>query len=161
MKDYFIQQKYTWYDLKDGVYDIALILTTESIEGSSKYFINPVCVPRGKDNEEAVELSYQEALIAGFGKTSAKGKRSNKLQVSPVKISPHKHCQIANDTTYDPHLMLYAGDLEDNHDACTGYSGALVIKSKSGQWVLVGITSFGDGSVDKMFQEFTLVWNRS
>ena len=174
VKHYCLHEKYNWTHPKDGVYDIALIRTQKFLNESRVYFTSPACLPSGR---ELYDCDFSKvAFVTGFGLIKNNGPRAKDLQVSPVEIFLQNECQIEKYPTYDRNLMICAGvsnrwciiailfcknlfislslslssqDLKGEHDTCTGDSGgALVVKSKSGHWVLVGITSFGDSCSD-------------
>jgi len=87
------------------------------------------------------------ARIVGWGATAEGGPPADFLQEADVRIVGDAACQSAYELSappMDPGTMVCAA--EPGRDTCQGDSGGpLMARDSLGEWVLVGITSWGQG----------------
>ena len=99
--------------------------------------------------QEALFAPGVTATVTGWGATSEGGDGSNELKEASVPIVSDATCAayyggIPLGITPDQHLC--AGYAKGGTDTCQGDSGGpLMVRNASNQYILAGITSFGDG----------------
>lgn len=96
--------------------------------------------------ETALWAPGNDAYITGWGATSEGGPSSDFLLAAQIDMLADATCQATYGVNYDPATMVCAGHLPGGIDTCQGDSGGpLVVPTPSGQFRLVGDTSFGIG----------------
>ncbi|CAN2389003.1 serine-type endopeptidase activity [Pristimantis euphronides] len=131
---------YEGYSSKTHDNDIALLELSEPVNFNQN--IRPVCLPRPSENFADNKSCY----VTGWGALQDDGPPSNTLQQAEVRIinsalcaSPQMYWSLIRPS------MICAGYVEGKIDACQGDSGGpLVTAQNNGNWVLIGIVSFGD-----------------
>jgi secreted trypsin-like serine protease len=99
------------------------------------------------------------ATIAGFGTTSENSSTPPpQMRFAQVPITTDAYCakaypggldEIAGDGSFDPRTMICAGYPQGGTDTCEGDSGGpLLVPLASGEPILVGATSFGQGCAE-------------
>lgn len=95
-------------------------------------------------NESSSWVPGTLARIIGWGTTSEGGPTSDLLLEADVPIVADSTCAAAYGFQMDPNTMVCAGD--GVHDTCQGDSGGpFMVRGTGGNWVLAGITSWGEG----------------
>jgi hypothetical protein len=98
-------------------------------------------------NESPSWAAGTQARIIGWGTTQEGGTTSDVLLKADVPIVADSTCATAyalHAPLVDPNTMVCAGD--GVHDTCQGDSGGpLMVRDAAGNWVLAGITSWGEG----------------
>jgi hypothetical protein len=98
-------------------------------------------------NESSSWSAGTVARIIGWGTTEEGGNTSDVLLKADVPIVADSTCATAyvlHAPPVDPNTMVCAGD--GVHDTCQGDSGGpLMVRDAAGNWVLAGITSWGEG----------------
>ncbi len=127
------------YNSSKTDYDYALI----ELDGSSK--ATPVAL-----NRETLDLPDEEdkapsATTAGWGTTSEGGSISSSLLKVDVPMVSAKNCEEAYPNKITKQ-MICAGFIKGGKDSCQGDSGGpLLMKNDSGENVLIGVVSWGQG----------------
>ncbi|XP_075072788.1 neurotrypsin-like isoform X2 [Mixophyes fleayi] len=101
----------------------------------------PICLPERREKS----VYQKPCFISGWGDTGTS--YSKTLLQGTVPILPKETCVLRYKGKFTSR-MICAGNLsEDNRvDSCQGDSGGpLMCQNSSGQWVIVGITSWGYG----------------
>ncbi|KAI1286693.1 Plasma kallikrein [Halotydeus destructor] len=125
--------------------DIALLKTSEpmplySKNTSSQLDINNICLP------DPYEQFFGKAILTGYGMTSERGSTSSQLLTVELDIQPRMVCRDLYSGRYSFNAMMCAGHQDGGKDSCQGDSGGpLFQKRYGGSYVLVGLTSFGNG----------------
>ncbi|MEQ9259818.1 MAG: trypsin-like serine protease [Roseovarius sp.] len=84
------------------------------------------------------------AKVLGWGATSEGGNGSDALKVASVPIERKTYCSAAYGNITSN--MICAGWRSGGTDSCQGDSGGpLVVRDDLGNWLQVGVTSFGNG----------------
>ncbi|XP_069609377.1 neurotrypsin-like [Ranitomeya imitator] len=123
--------------------DIALV-RLKGKEGhcmSFTYHVLPICLPERKESF----VHKKPCFISGWGDTGIS--YSKTLLEGAVPILPKEKCIFRYKGKFT-NRMICAGNLsEDNRvDSCQGDSGGpLMCQNDHGQWIIVGITSWGYG----------------
>jgi len=124
------------YDSAGSNNDIALLKLSEEVDLN---VYTPACVAKTGDNFDG-----KKAWVYGWGTTSSGGATSDKLLEVEVPIVSNTVCDAAMGVGLITDAMLCAGG-ELNKDGCQGDSGGPLTVDVSGQHVLVGDVSFGNG----------------
>jgi len=119
--------------------DIALIRLTYPVGLSDT--VNVICLPPSTDYYIPM---YQPVVITGFGLTSERGSLPYTLQQALIQLLPTCSNVYQN---YMQSSQICAGIQSGGRDTCQGDSGGPLVYNPAGgqQWVLVGITSYGNG----------------
>ncbi|XP_047470625.1 venom peptide isomerase heavy chain-like [Penaeus chinensis] len=148
---------YPEYRLPQSYHDLALVKLGRRVVFSS--YINPVCLPWGREAEK--DLTGKVVTVTGWGATVHGGSGSTVLQEVSLTAFPSSRCDqsysnlpqyprnwpkgIGNET-------LCAGDPQGGKDACQGDSGGpLVYLDERRRHVLAGVVSSGYGCGLKEF----------
>ena len=121
--------------------DIALI----KIEGKIAFNnnIGPICLPK----RDTITAHYTQCLVAGWGSPTFLGQPTNRLFIGRIPIIPASICNSTS--AYNGHItdsMLCAGSRLGGVDTCHGDGGGpLACKMSDGQFMLAGVTSWGNG----------------
>ncbi|KAK4292594.1 hypothetical protein Pmani_034654 [Petrolisthes manimaculis] len=129
------------YDFFGVDNDIALLKLSESLSFDNKA-VRPVCLPRNSND------TYEgaTATAAGWGLTSedAMDQPAILMEVNVTILEPD--CRGIRINGFDiTENMICAGEDEGGLDACDGDSGGPLTVTQDGRYVLVGVTSFGEG----------------
>lgn len=121
-------------------YDIAIFTLDKPLEFDE--YVQPIKIP------EADEIFAGDVQIFGWGSMSNKSQPAfpSLLQTAVLQIIPILDCfQIPRMMGTPLHTTnICTGPLDSNLDACSGDSGGpLVQKTESGDYVLVGLVSWG------------------
>ncbi|KAM4636906.1 neurotrypsin-like [Discoglossus pictus] len=105
------------------------------------YHVLPICLPAKKEKS----LHQGTCFISGWGDTGTSYSRT--LLQGAVPLLPKETC-ISRYKGKFTNRMICAGNLSEDKqvDSCQGDSGGpLMCQRSNGQWVIVGITSWGYG----------------
>ncbi|MTD59259.1 S1 family peptidase [Amycolatopsis pithecellobii] len=96
-------------------------------------------------------LNSGDFTIMGWGSTSEGGGQSRYLKYATVPYVPDSSCQQSY-SDLQPAYELCAGYAQGGVDTCQGDSGGPMVKAdSSGDWVEVGIVSWGQGCAEPGF----------
>ncbi|KAM8924063.1 neurotrypsin-like [Pelodytes ibericus] len=129
--------------------DIALVRVTGK-EGrcfAFTYHVLPICLPEKKEKS----VHQKKCFITGWGDTGTSYSRT--LLQGQVSLLPKESCLLRYKGKFTSR-MICAGNLSEDKrvDSCQGDSGGpLMCQRPNGQWVIVGITSWGYGCGRKGF----------
>ncbi|KAL0828894.1 hypothetical protein ABMA28_003798 [Loxostege sticticalis] len=124
------------YEQKIFRHDIALIVLKEEI----KYSVTaaPVCL-----NDKPEVVLNERASLVGWGKLSGQTSVVSRQQLLDVPLVSLEMCErIFGDSVPVHEGQLCAGG-EAGRDACSGFGGAPLLLVRNGNYVQVGIVSFG------------------
>lgn len=118
--------------------DLALLKLGRAVDSA------PVDVLKPQD-ETRLAAPETMAEIAGWGYTIEGGRVSAELQWAHVPIVDQDVCKASFGDAIKP-TMICAGYEDGRVDACQGDSGGpLAVKGNQGQYILVGVVSWGKG----------------
>ena len=84
--------------------------------------------------------------IVGWGATEEGGSTPDVLQEAQVPITTDQYCSNAYRDSFEAETMVCAGFPEGGVDTCQGDSGGPMFgRASTGEWRLVGATSWGEG----------------
>jgi hypothetical protein len=92
--------------------------------------------------QDGLVVGGAPATIAGWGRTVNGGSPSRFLQEAAVPLISDADC-ARDESSFNPAVMLCAGDLPAGIDTCQGDSGGPLAMTIAGTRTLVGDTSFG------------------
>ena len=120
-------------------YDVSIMRLSTAVAVSDT--VNVICLPSSANLDLP---TYQPVVISGFGVTSEGGRVSSTLQQAVIQFLPT--CGNVYDS-FDSNSQLCAGLRRGGRDSCQGDSGGPLVYQprRSSQWVLIGITSYGNG----------------
>ena len=96
--------------------------------------------------EEALWAGGGTATATGWGATNAAGTVfPTRLREVDVTLRNDAHCRSNLGPDFVGSIMLCAGEIAGGKDTCSGDSGGPIMVDDDGEWVQVGITSWGDG----------------
>ncbi|XP_053742805.1 ovochymase-2 [Synchiropus splendidus] len=126
-------------------YDVALV----ELDGHVQFgvLVRPICLPLPEERS----APGSGCIVAGWGRTRERGRLPFVLREVPLELVHRARCQhvlrtvsgseVAGDMT-----VLCAGPERGGRDACQGDSGSpLICPTRTGQWEVVGVTSWGKG----------------
>lgn len=101
-------------------------------------------------------IAGTDAVISGWGTTSAGGSQSNQLKSATIDVLTNpssKVCGLYTKNEYINTVMLCGGVAAGGVDTCQGDSGGplAIYNATSSKWILGGITSWGTGCADKNY----------
>ncbi|XP_075926376.1 mannan-binding lectin serine protease 1-like [Petromyzon marinus] len=125
--------------------DIAVLELERNVRVTD--LIAPVCLP--DDRVQTLTTPGTMLAVTGWGKEFL-SKYPETLMQTEVPLVDNTTCQEAYSQTVPSHVisedMLCAGFHNGGQDACQGDSGGpLVVKDPSGDWLLTGVVSWGEG----------------
>lgn len=128
--------------------DVALMRLKGRVDNTLYPHIGPVCLPQANN-----DFTGQVCRITGWGKDDwgSEGEFQSILKETEVPVMNKNVCQQVLRTTklgssYKLHEGMMCAGGEENRDACKGDGGGpLVCRSKSGEFYLAGIVSWGIG----------------
>lgn len=129
------------YDILGVEYDIALLKLSEPLSFENKA-VRPVCLPCNANNM----YTGMTATAAGWGMTDEYNTLQPALlmEVNVTILEPDcRNITINNNVITEE--MICAGEDEGGKDACGGDSGGPLTVIMDGRYILVGLTSFGEG----------------
>lgn len=130
--------------------DVAIVTLAEDLKFVQDS--NVVCLPQQKLNATHGSRIYEENfVILGWGYEEERGKGVWNLREATVEVLPDEECS-SYEELYLQDVMFCAGGGSGGRDACKGDSGGpLLWQNKSGNWIVVGIISFGKGCARPKF----------
>ncbi|XP_019641765.1 PREDICTED: trypsin-1-like [Branchiostoma belcheri] len=132
-KKVFIHPKYGF------AYDVALLKLRKSVRFTP--YIRAVCLPESS----TVVPPGTVCTITGWGATSEGGYLSNQLQEADVPIVSDSDCSSSYPGWLDFDSEICAGYTAGGVDSCQGDSGGPLVWLTGGQYLLIGLTSWGEG----------------
>nr|XP_002709380.1 plasma kallikrein [Oryctolagus cuniculus] len=127
------------YKISETGHDIALIQLQAPLNDTD--IQKPICLP-SKDDTNAI---YTNCWVTGWGFTKEKGEIQNILQKANIPLVTNEECQKSYRDHAITKQMVCAGYKEGGKDACKGDSGGPLVCKHNNIWLLVGITSWGEG----------------
>ena len=125
------------YDGRTNENDIALLRLTRPLTFS------PSVSTVGLPGEEQTGFN---GVITGWGNMSTSGSDfPQRLKAAEVSHVSDIDCAATYGSDFDSASMLCAGHPLFQYDTCQGDSGGPLVTLVSGQWTLIGITSWGNG----------------
>ncbi|UJR16200.1 hypothetical protein I4U23_003110 [Adineta vaga] len=138
------------YDTDTYVNDIALIKLTTPLT-MSDIAINTICLPSVSSATLAAgewPAAGTTVVAVGWGRLSDGGSLPTTLQQVTLQTVSYTASACSPFIT-DWHKHLCAGVSGGGKDTCQGDSGGpLMMFNSNNQWVLVGLTSYGDGCAE-------------
>ncbi|XP_064100784.1 transmembrane protease serine 9-like [Macrobrachium nipponense] len=128
---------YYLYDSSTMDHDIGLIWLSSPVTLSER--VKPVCLPDVSKN-----YSGFKAVTSGWGSLTEGGSSPDILNEVDVPVITNEACNASYDGAITSN-MICAGYPSGGKDACQGDSGGPLVVEDNGRWVLVGITSWGNG----------------
>ncbi|XP_050341842.1 uncharacterized protein LOC126768024 [Bactrocera neohumeralis] len=110
----------------------------------------------GEELEDYRDLPYSDCVATGWGKSNVSSDLTNVLLKTRVPLHKSERCRAAYGSFVKIHRgHLCAGKLNGKGGTCVGDSGGPLQcrLSKSGPWLLAGITSFGSGCAMEGFPD--------
>ncbi|XP_036226744.2 chymotrypsin-like elastase family member 2A isoform X1 [Bactrocera oleae] len=110
----------------------------------------------GEELEDYKDLPYSDCVATGWGKSNVSSDLTNVLLKTRVPLHNSERCRAAYGSFVKIHRgHLCAGKLNGKGGTCVGDSGGPLQcrLSKSGPWLLAGITSFGSGCAMEGFPD--------
>uniref|UniRef100_A0A8C4X320 Acrosin n=1 Tax=Erpetoichthys calabaricus TaxID=27687 RepID=A0A8C4X320_ERPCA len=140
-----ISLKSNWsFDAKLRYHDIAVVRLATPVAFNN--FVQPICM-----TTDYSRLDFLNCHISGWGVTTTSrwNAPSEMLRTHVVKVFSDEQCFGAL-YLYKKDFMMCAGLEDGGADTCQGDSGGpLQCSDKTGNYYLVGITSFGRGCAEK------------
>ncbi|XP_066986862.1 serine proteinase stubble-like isoform X3 [Macrobrachium rosenbergii] len=118
-------------------HDIGFLLLSSAVVLSER--VKPVCLP-----DVLKDYSGYQAVTSGWGTLSEGGPQPVVLNEVDVPILTNEACGQSYYGLVTSN-MICAGYASGGKDSCQGDSGGPLVVEDSGRWVLVGITSWGNG----------------
>ncbi|KAJ8002786.1 hypothetical protein DPEC_G00162570 [Dallia pectoralis] len=124
-------------------YDMALL----EINGHIQFgpHVQPICLPLARERFPP----RTGCLVSGWGRTKERGRLPAVLREVHLELVEPAKCKYVLKTlrpTQQTQTVLCAGPETGGRDACQGDSGGpLICPRKSGQFAVVGVTSWGKG----------------
>jgi len=131
---------------KPPVYDTALLKLAKPVEFTDH--IVPVCIPT---QSEALPAAGTALWFTGWGRTEnsiSSGVATSLQQVSMPLATPQA-CEAFTKPGWVEEVMFCAGFDQPGKLTCNGDSGGPVVQLRNGQYILLGLTDFGKGSLLK------------
>jgi len=129
------------YNKVTSDFDFALVELDKEVPISD--CIGVACLPKSAD-ETGMECS-----ITGWGTLMSSGPSPELLQEAPVKVLDNSRCERdyaeTNESITSSMLCASGRSQSGITDTCQGDSGGPLVCKESGQYVLRGVTSWGDG----------------
>ncbi|CAH2041507.1 unnamed protein product, partial [Iphiclides podalirius] len=124
------------YEQKIFRHDIALIVLKDDI----KYSVTaaPLCL-----NEKPEVVINERAMLVGWGKLSGQSNMVGKQQLLDVPLVPLETCERIFGESVPVHEGQLCAGGEEGRDACSGFGGAPLLLNRGGQYIQIGIVSFG------------------
>ncbi|XP_069956571.1 venom protease-like [Cherax quadricarinatus] len=132
-------------------HDVVLLKLDHKVK--LKPFINPVCLPWGRESSHS--LVGQNVTLTGWGDTQFVGLPSSVLQQVNVTVFKSEECDKSYSTLLEysdtwplgiGEETVCAGDRNGGRDSCQGDSGGPIVYSNSTRgYILAGIVSRGYG----------------
>ncbi|RNA18182.1 trypsin I-P1-like [Brachionus plicatilis] len=139
------------YNTENYLNDIAIIKLSGEVELGKN--VRPACLPL---SESYPQMANIPAWTIGWGSVSMSGERSNILQ--NVRLTYYSSSVCSNVSPFlekDWNRQICAGEFSGGKDTCQGDSGGpLFVKEIVNgvtKFILVGITSYGDGCAQRGF----------
>ncbi|XP_043231491.1 trypsin-1-like [Amphibalanus amphitrite] len=119
-------------------YDFSLLRLAQQLDfGALGGRVAPACLPTGG------EFVGVEAIVSGWGTTSAGGPQPDALHEVTVRTQSNAQCSAAY-RQINP-SMLCAAVSGGGKDACQGDSGGPLVTEVAGRYSLIGVVSWGIG----------------
>lgn len=133
------------YSQSPVINDIALIKLQHAAKISP--FVRPICLPLQPEFRK-ISFDNQNAIVAGWGRTSLHGPFSSNLKDLDVPILNIDVCKRAYSQKQGSHIdsrNLCAGYLNGEKDSCQGDSGGplMWLNRKDFKYYVIGIVSYG------------------
>ncbi|CAG9583148.1 unnamed protein product [Danaus chrysippus] len=124
------------YEQKIFRHDIAMIILKDEIKFSVT--AAPICL-----NDKPEVVINERASLVGWGKLSGQNNLIGRQQQLEVPLVSLEMCgKVFGESVPIHEGQLCAGG-EEGKDACSGFGGAPLILNRDGQFVQIGIVSFG------------------
>lgn len=121
-----------------NIFDIAAIKLTRASSAQP--------LPWATTADASFFAAGDTATVVGWGATSEGGSGSNSLKEATVPIVSDASCTASYGIQHVPSQHLCAGYPQGGTDTCQGDSGGpLMVRNASNQFILAGITSWGNG----------------
>jgi secreted trypsin-like serine protease len=131
---------------KPPVYDVALLKLKTPVAFTDH--IIPVCIPK---QSEALPAAGTPLWFTGWGRTenSISSGVATKLQQVSMPLASPEACANFTAPGWVEEVMFCAGFDQPGKLTCNGDSGGPVVQLRNNQYILLGLTDFGKGSLFK------------
>jgi hypothetical protein len=124
------------FDRATGAWDMVMLHLTTAAVGT------PIKLA-GAD-EAALWAPGRPAFVSGWGSVSERPRYPHSLRGAEIGVMPNSTCEQIYVRGWDPTTSMCAGTFLGQRDTCYGDSGGpLVVATSTGEFRLVGDTSFG------------------
>jgi len=128
------------------IYDTALLKLASPVQFTDH--ILPVCIPK---QAEALPAAATPLWFTGWGRTvnSNTAGVATKLQQVSLPLASTPACSAFASPGFDENVMFCAGFEQPGKSTCNGDSGGPVVELRNGQYILLGLTDFGKGTLTR------------
>ena len=126
--------KHPGYDSEMITNDITILRLSKPVEFNK--YVQPACLP-GPDPQPG-----ESVVLIGWGAEALHSGLYHELKQAKVKVL--SNCEYYWGHYYDAEKHFCVGDRETGNSACFGDSGGPMLYEYNGQWIVSGVTSFGN-----------------
>lgn len=120
--------------------NIALILLAQTIQIGPNSPIQALRLPCSDDVRPS--LVGQRARLSGHG-VNEKGQISTQLRFIDLQVIDNRSCRAFFHNRVSSNVLCAVGWFRRRENACGGDSGGALVIRRNGEWVPIGLTSFG------------------
>jgi secreted trypsin-like serine protease len=128
-------------------YDVALLKLTAPVSLTTGVQI----IPLAASGQAALYTADTPLTVSGWGTTSSGGNTSRYLRKVTVPVVSNAKCNTLYGGGITARMMCAGDTVNGGVDSCQGDSGGPLIGQQNGNWVQVGIVSWGVGCADAAY----------
>jgi hypothetical protein len=136
------------YNANTTDYDIALLKLTTPVSLTDGVQIIPLA---SSANYSALYAANTMLTVSGWGTTNSGGSTSRYLRKVTVPVVTNANCYALYGGGITGRMMCAGDTVNGGEDSCQGDSGGPLIGQGNGNWVQVGIVSWGVGCADAAY----------